>query len=201
MESSRANKVPYLIVLEGQDRTGKDTLISNIISHYGKENIIEYRQETCQDAGVDYRNKEQFEAYLCYAMKQTFDKIRNIHQDNPDKLIVTSRLWISDDVYSDMFNRRHIVSSYFRPLFEQLFDGNVFTFVMVWDSFSTFLDRMDFIDDEYSRNEYSAIEFEKVKDLFEKYGGENDASILNITHEMPASKILESFLYKASSLF
>ena len=51
------NDKPYLIVIEGQDRTGKDTLINNLVDKY---NLYVYKQKPHEKTGVDYRNKEQY---------------------------------------------------------------------------------------------------------------------------------------------
>lgn len=197
---TRTNEVPYLIIFEGQDRTGKDTMIEYLKRDLGKD-VFVYRQMTCQEAGVDYRNKEQFEAYLEKAFKKTYEDIRKIHEKFPDRLIVTSRLWISDDVYSKMFNRRHIVSSTYKDLFLTDFDGNVVNIVFLWNSWYDFIKRMDDIKDEYSRNEYSAVEFLRVKELFLKYAERNAAKVINVKAETTPDQQYAEVCKILSSLF
>ena len=100
---------PYLIVIEGQDRTGKDTLINNLVEKYG---FYCYKQQEHEKTGVDYRNKEQYEKWVYNHIDKIYNDLLEISKTN--KIILLSRLWISDNVYSDLFGRNHIVEKYFK---------------------------------------------------------------------------------------
>lgn len=154
----------WLIVIDGQDRTGKDTLM-DLVEQYN-DNFIIYKQRTCDDDKVDYRNKAQFEEYLKHQMQIVYDNIEELHQQYPNKHILTSRLWISDNVYSNMFGRKHITEKYFKEKFKYLFGGRILNYIIVWDSWNEFFQRMLTINDEDSKKEYSQSEFERIKDLF-----------------------------------
>lgn len=159
-------KLPGLVVIEGQDRTGKDTLMWDIL-HNHPEDVIIYRQETCEEANIDYRDKEAFTIYLLKAFEKTYQDIKKLHEENPTKTIVTSRLWVSDTVYSKMFHRVPVVESIYKDKFIELFGKhNIYIYTMVWSSWVSFNKRMDDIGDSKSIDEYSYDEFLKVKEHF-----------------------------------
>lgn len=184
---------PYLIVIDGQDRTGKDTLINMLED---RDNIIVYRQRTCDDDNIDYRNKEQFEEYLKRQMQIVYEDIKKLHEENPNKHILTSRLWISDNVYSNMFGREHITEKYFKEKFKETFDGRILNYIMVWNSWSEFFQRMLYLEDENSKKEYSKSEFEKVRDLFieEVDKSEEKTHLYYIINDISRESIYEIFI-------
>ena len=99
-----------------------------------------------------------------------------------------SRLWISDNVYSDLFGRNHIVEKYFKDKFKDTF--NVKTFVLLWQDFDNYIKRLNFINEEV---EYEVVEFNKTIDLYKKYVEEND-KILVIENCTSTDNILNNFV-------
>ncbi|MCH5167412.1 MAG: hypothetical protein J1F35_05905 [Erysipelotrichales bacterium] len=171
-----------LIVIDGQDRTGKDTLLNDIIKNH-PENYIIYYQTTCDDAKVDYRDKVAFTKHQKKLIEKVFNDIKKLKEENPNKNIVCMRLWISDEVYSDMFDREHVTIQY-KEEFEKIFGKeNILYFVFLWKSFNDFVSRMQNIKDNHGLNEYSEEEFQKVKKLFVKYSEKYSTKIYYIENE------------------
>lgn len=177
------NDKPYLIVIEGQDRTGKDTLINNLVDKY---NLYVYKQKPHEKTGVDYRNKEQYEKWVYNHIDTIYNDLIEISKN--EKIILLSRLWISDNVYSDLFGRNHIVEKYFKDKFKDTF--NVKTFVLLWQDFDNYIKRLNFINEEV---EYEVVEFNKTIDLYKKYVEEND-KILVIENCTSTDNILNNFV-------
>lgn len=194
----RTNNTSYLIVIDGMDRCGKDTLMDWIVEQ-NPEDYIVYKQPTTPS--LMYRDPKKFEKYLMVAMQKVYEDIRDLHKKFPDKYILTSRLWISDDVYSTMFKRKHIVSKIYKDNFEDLFQGRVINLTLLWDSYNDFIDRMIKINDERSLNEYTFEEFIKVKELFEKYGNKYHSKIFYVKNETKPSKIYNYYEFILSSIF
>lgn len=188
-------KLPRLVIIEGQDRTGKDTLMWDIL-HNHLEDVIIYRQETCEEANIDYRDTAAFSAYLFKAFDKTYEDIKKLAEENPTKTIVTSRLWISDTVYSKIFHRVPVIEQIYKDKFVELFGKhNIYLYTMVWLSWSTFKKRMEDINEEESINEYSHEEFLKIKKGFilESYG---NASIADVRINRLASYMTREEVYK-----
>lgn len=174
---------PYLIVIEGQDRTGKDTLINNLVNQYG---LYRYKQGAHEETGVDYRNKEQYEKWVYNHINTIYTNLLEISKTN--KIILLSRLWISDNVYSDLFGRNHIVDKYFKEKFKDTF--NIKTFVLLWEDFDNYKSRVDIINEDL---EYEVDEFNRTIELYKKYVEEND-KILIIENTTSAKNILNNFI-------
>lgn len=174
---------PYLIVIEGQDRTGKDTLINNLVEKYG---FYCYKQQEHEKTGVDYRNKEQYEKWVYNHINKIYNDLLEISKTN--KIILLSRLWISDNVYSDLFGRNHIVEKYFKDKFKDKF--NIKTFILLWEDFDNYTTRLQNINENI---EYEVDEFNHTIELYKKYGTEQDKFLI-IENTTSKNNILNNFI-------
>lgn len=174
---------PYLIVIEGQDRTGKDTLINNLVEKYG---FYCYKQQEHEKTGVDYRNKEQYEKWVYNHINKIYNDLLEISKTN--KIILLSRLWISDNVYSDLFGRNHIVEKYFKDKFKDKF--NIKTFILLWEDFDNYITRLQNINENI---EYEVDEFNHTIELYKKYGTEQDKFLI-IENTTSKNNILNNFI-------
>lgn len=174
---------PYLIVIEGQDRTGKDTLINNLVEKYG---FYCYKQQEHEKTGVDYRNKEQYEKWVYNHIDKIYNDLLEISKTN--KIILLSRLWISDNVYSDLFGRNHIVEKYFKDKFKDKF--NIKTFILLWEDFDNYITRLQSINENI---EYEVDEFNHTIELYKKYGTEQDKFLI-IENTTSKNNILNNFI-------
>ena len=174
---------PYLIVIEGQDRTGKDTLINNLVEKYG---FYCYKQQEHEKTGVDYRNKEQYEKWVYNHIDKIYNDLLEISKTN--KIILLSRLWISDNVYSDLFGRNHIVEKYFKYKFKDKF--NIKTFILLWEDFDNYTTRLQNINENI---EYEVDEFNHTIELYKKYGTEQDKFLI-IENTTSKNNILNNFI-------
>lgn len=174
---------PYLIVIEGQDRTGKDTLINNLVEKYG---FYCYKQQEHEKTGVDYRNKEQYEKWVYNHINKIYNDLLEISKTN--NIILLSRLWISDNVYSDLFGRNHIVEKYFKDKFKDKF--NIKTFILLWENFDNYTTRLQNINENI---EYEVDEFNHTIELYKKYGTEQDKFLI-IENTTSKNNILNNFI-------
>lgn len=154
------NKIK-LIVLEGHDRTGKDTLLNDLKND---NRFIVYKQPETEDQPVDYKNPEEFKKFMIKWIRKVLDDLYSITRSNKDKIVVMSRLWITDNVFADIYNRGHVVEKYF--LNEIKTNFNVHNFCMLWKDYQKYVDRMNFIRQPIEFNEK---EFDKITERFQYY--------------------------------
>lgn len=173
---------PTLIVLEGQDQTGKDTLLDMICDN--NPNLYWYKQKTHEETGTDYRKKNDYEAWLKDYIGEQLDELIEIGQEH--SIILMTRLLISDNVYSDLFGRSHIVETYYKDKIYNNF--NVLTSCLLWDTYDDYIKRIS----QYTNDvEYKKDEFEKTKNLYQKYVGPND--IIYIKDDTTRQQVIDKF--------
>ena len=105
-----------------------------------------------------------------------------------NKIILLSRLWISDNVYSDLFGRNHIVEKYFKDKFKDKF--NIKTFILLWENFDNYITRLQNINENI---EYEVDEFNHTIELYKKYGTEQDKFLI-IENTTSKNNILNNFI-------
>lgn len=154
------NKIK-MIVLEGHDMTGKDTLLNMLKSN---ERFIVFQGPTYEEQGVDKKDKEAYKQFLMRWIRHSLDEIYTLVRDNKDKIVVLSRLWLSDNVFSDLYNRDHVVEKYFLNEIKTNFD--VYNFVILWKDYQEYVDRMIIIHQPIEFDEY---EFNKITNKFNEY--------------------------------
>lgn len=174
---------PILIVIEGQDRTGKDTILDNIKSF--NPEIYIYKQKSHEDTGVDYRNKEEYEQWVLNHVNNQLDEM--IYLSKYHKIIACTRLVLSDNVYSDLFGREHIVENNLTDKINQNFD--IKTFILLWDNFEDYKKRVDGLQEEL---EYEKDEFNRTKELYLKYAKVTD-KILLIENSTSKTNVYKNF--------
>lgn len=154
-------KKPILIVLEGQDQIGKDTLLDMLKDD---DKFIIYETPTYEEQGVDKKDKEAYKRFLMSFIRKQLDDIYSLIRNDKEKIVVISRLWISDNVFSDLYNREHVVEKYF--LREVMTNFDVHNYCMLWDGYEDYCSRMDKINHDI---EFTKDEFNLIKNKFEEY--------------------------------
>lgn len=154
-------KKPILIVLEGQDQIGKDTLL-DVLKNDDK--FIIYETPTYEEQGVDKKDKEAYKKFLMSFIRKQLDDIYSLIRIDKEKIVVISRLWISDNVFSDLYNREHVVEKYF--LREVMTNFDVYNYCMLWNSYGDYCSRMSKISYDI---EFCEDEFNLIKNKFEEY--------------------------------
>jgi len=169
---------PKLIIFEGHDQTGKDTLI-NYIKNIHPEFYL-YKQKTSEEQGVDYRDKVKYEEWLYKYIKSQIEELKDISKNN--STIIMTRLLLSDNVFSDCFGRNHIVEKNFKDDLYSFFDVKNIT--ILWSDYSEYLKR---VKASNGYIQYEEDEFNKIKSLYEKYSSKDE--IIYITHNMSTENI------------
>lgn len=167
---------PKLIIFEGHDQTGKDTLINYIKSKH--PDFYLYKQKTSEEQGIDYRDKKQYEKWLYNYIDNQIKELKEISKEH--KTIIMTRLLLSDNVFSDCFGRSHIVENNFKEDLYDFFD--VINITILWDNYDEYLSR---VKSSNGYIQYSEEEFNKIKELYEKYS--ND--IIYIKHNLKTEEI------------
>jgi len=147
-----------LIAIEGFDRVGKDTLITTFLQKYS--NVKQYKQPTSESVGISYRDTKQFELYLYDHYTQVINEL--IELSKTSDIVITSRLFVSDKTYSELFGRKYQFGE-LAEKYNLLKYFNVISYCMLWNSYDEYLKRVG-----NSNIEYNKEEFIKLNDLFSK---------------------------------
>ena len=145
-----------LIVIEGFDRCGKDTLLEDL----EKNDIFVFKNDL---EGLPKYDKEQdnFLEWLDNYIKWQIKTLNKLFEDHD--IIVMSRFLVSDEVYSELFNRKHTVIEHIKDLRK---DVMIFNYCLLFKDYQEYLDRLKIIHD--NEIQYSKEDFDKINGLYEK---------------------------------
>lgn len=181
------NKIK-LIVLEGHDRTGKGTLLESLKSCFS--DFLVYNPISADDSGVNYKDKNEFKQWISKTIRKVIDDLYKMDRLNgTSRPIVMDRLFLTDNVFSDLFGREHVVENIFKREIHYNFD--VTNYIMLWRTPSEYIKRVKSIGD---KQDFSEEEIDEIKDLFIKYKGQNDI-IKFIDNSDTKEDILDDFIY------
>lgn len=163
-----------MIVLEGFDRTGKDTLM-NMIEVDDKLNnqFVCYHQPPIENEHVDYKNPEVFKEFMLKHTRKLLDDLYDLSKFNEGKTLVVSRMWMTDDVFSDLYHREHVFRKYFLKELQTNFD--VSNYVLLFENYDEYVNRCNIINEEPT---FTEEEFNIIVDKFTKYGNSGYPAIL-----------------------
>ena len=144
-----------LNIIEGFDRIGKDSFLSNLSDKAYKNGAV-YIQHPVNLPS--YRKEpEEFVKWLkIYLEKQANDLIKL--SDYP--AVTMTRLFVSDAVYGHLFDRKP-VAEHVRRRLSRYFDFNSIS--LIWKDFPNYVQRCEFVNEEL---EYSEEEFERIQNLY-----------------------------------
>lgn len=144
-----------LNIIEGFDRIGKDSFLSNLSDKAYKNGAV-YIQHPVNLPS--YRKEpEEFVKWLkIYLEKQANDLIKL--SDYP--AVTMTRLFVSDAVYGHLFDRKP-VAEHVRRRLARYFDFNSIS--LIWKDFPNYVQRCEFVNEEL---EYSEEEFERIQNLY-----------------------------------
>lgn len=142
----RKNK---LIILEGPDKVGKDTILKN----FSNKKIYKYIQN---NNPPDYRNDfRKFEKWLNNFLKNQSKELINLNQN-----IIMARLFTSDYVYSTLFSRLSIIDEIYNTL---SLNFDIHQIIILYKSYVQYIKRYYLSSEEV---EYTENEFNKIQSLF-----------------------------------
>lgn len=160
-----SNKI-RLIVLEGHDRTGKDSLMNMLDFN----DFLIYKQPETEAQDTDYKNPEKFEKFMIKWIRKVLDDLYTISKLNgTDRPIVMSRLWLTDNVFADLYGRNHVVEKFFMREIEANFD--VTNYIMLWRNYEEYVDRMKAIGGTV---DFTQQEFDDIVSNFNQYKKSSD---------------------------
>lgn len=155
-----------LIVLEGHDRCGKDSLMDMLDFN----DFLIYKQPETEAQDTDYKNPEKFEKFMIKWIRKVLDDLYTMSKLNgTDRPIVMSRLWLTDNVFADLYNRNHVVEKFFIREIEANFD--VTNYIMLWRNYEEYVDRMKAIG---CTIDFTQQEFEDIVSNFNQYKKSSD---------------------------
>lgn len=160
-----SNKI-RLIVLEGHDRTGKDTLMNMLDFN----DFLIYKQPETEAQDTDYKNPEKFEKFMVKWIRKVLDDLYTMSKLNgTDRPIVMSRLWLTDNVFADIYGRNHVVEKYFLREIEANFD--VTNYIMLWRNYEEYETRIKMIGGTI---DFTPQEFDDIVSNFNQYKTSKD---------------------------
>lgn len=160
-----SNKI-RLIVLEGHDRTGKDSLMNMLDFN----DFLIYKQPETEAQDTDYKNPEKFEKFMIKWIRKVLDDLYTMSKLNgTDRPIVMSRLWLTDNVFADLYGRNHVVEKFFMREIEANFD--VTNYIMLWRNYEEYVDRMKAIGGTV---DFTQQEFDDIVSNFNQYKKSSD---------------------------
>ena len=152
-----------LIVIEGFDRCGKDTLMNDLYNLSLPNTYIYFNNLE----GLPKYNKEQ-ENFLVWLNRFVNTQINTINElFNKYDTVIMTRLIVSDEVYSTLFNREHTTIKYLKNLRE---DIELFNYCLLFESYNEYLKRLQILNDltiQYNENDFNKIN-NLYKDIIEK---------------------------------
>lgn len=155
-----------IICLEGHDRTGKETIMNMLDFN----DFLIYRQKSSEEEGVDYKNPEKYEEFVRNHVRKVLDDLYTMSKLNgTDRPIVLTRLWLSDNVFADLFGRNHVVEKYFLREIEANFD--VTNYIMLWRNYEEYVTRMKMIGGTV---DFTSKEFDDIISNFYEYKKSTD---------------------------
>ena len=177
-----------LIVIEGFDRCGKDTLMYDLI----KEDLLNTFIYLNDLEGLPKYDKEQ-DDFLVWLNKFIDTQIKTINKlfDRYDTVIMT-RFFISDEVYSNLFNREHTVIKYLDNLRKDIYIVN---FCILFKDYNEYLNRITNIKETI---QYSKEDFNKINELYNtelnKPYYHNIKVLCEIVSQTTQKNLLDTFL-------
>ena len=177
-----------LIVIEGFDRSGKDTLMQDLCKMNLPNTYVYFNNLE----GLPSYDKEQ-DNFLDWLNDFITNQIKTINKlfDKYDTVIMT-RFLMSDEVYSNLFNREHTCIKYISDLRKDIYIVN---FCILFKDYDEYLDRINNIKEDI---QYSKKDFDKICKLYmnelEKSEYHNIKVLCKIESKATKENILENFL-------
>lgn len=177
-----------LIVIEGFDRCGKDTLMQDLIKE-DLPNTFIYLNDL---EGLPKYDKEQND-FLVWLNKFIDTQVKTINKlfDRYDTVIMT-RFLMSDEVYSNLFNREHTVIKYLDNLRTDIYIVN---FCILFKDYNEYLNRITHIKETI---QYSKEDFNKINELYntelDKPYYHNIKVLCEIVSQTTPKNLLDTFL-------
>lgn len=177
------NKI-NLIVIEGHDKTGGDELMKNLKDD---DRFVIYEHQN-----IDYKDTCDFEQFMIKYVRKVLDDLYTIHRGNPDKIIVMSRFLYADNVFSEIYHRKPIISNYHKREIETNF--NIYTIFMFWYNYEKYVKRIKKTNGKivFSEKELDTIEKLYFKNILNTHYFSNK-SYLIVTDKMIPDDVLKWF--------
>lgn len=160
-----------LIVIDGFDRTGKDTLLKFKSEHLKDKEYVYFNDLTGKPS---YKDKENYLVWL----NNFLTKQRNDLVDlsfNYDTVYMV-RLDLCDKVYSKLFNREYTAGKYFGYVHKRY---DVKNFVLLWKNYAEYMKRLERLGDKDI--EYNLQNFEKIQKLYNDLSNKSKDKMVYIT--------------------
>lgn len=159
--SKRLENKPTLYVIEGFDRIGKDTLLTDL-----QEQGLMDTYKLDSSNMPPYRHANDFIKSLHVFLQHQVKDLRKLAREGKD--IVMARLEISDYVYSKLFGREMICDKYADQIAREFIITNI---VLLWKDYGEYVKRCEILAGKKlapSELEYSEEEFNKICKLYKE---------------------------------
>lgn len=176
---------PKLIILEGFDRVGKDTLLKTLSS---KDDGYAYMQHTPNDMPNYRSNPTGFYKFLEKWLDNQVGDLTRLSKQY--KTIYLSRFFASDYVYSILFNRQNIANKFLDKLNDVFDIENV---IFLWDTYEDYIHRCK---SSQSNIEYDKDEFVIIQSLYSTFANYNKKNtiVMYISDKLSKEEIYKMFI-------
>jgi hypothetical protein len=144
-----------LVIIEGPDRIGKDTILA------GFDETV-FKRYIQVNNPPDYRKIEEFEVWLADFLRQQANDLIKL-----DCNIIMVRLFTSDYVYSSLFNRHSVIYEIF-DILEEHFDFE--QIIITYKDYDQYVNRCTIANCEleYTKDEFDTIQKYYLNSPFNK---------------------------------
>lgn len=171
-----------LIVVEGFDRCGKDTLLDDLKNQ--DTNFYVYIEPL---VGLPKYDKEQGD-FLVWLNQFISCQVRELNKlFKTYDTVVMCRLIVSDEVYSTMFNREHTVEKYL----SQIECDEICNYCMLFKDYDEYLKRLALIGD--TNIQYDRTEFDRINELYINILSKFSGTIKYIYSDTSREDVVEHF--------
>lgn len=155
-----------IIALDGHDRSGKDEIMNKLDFN----DFLVYKQPETEAQDTDYKNPEKFKQFMLKYIRKVLDDLYTMSTLNgTDRPIVMSRLLLCDNVFSDIYNREHVVEKYFGNEINTNF--NITNYIMLFKDYEEYKKRIEIINGTL---DFNKDELDNITKLYYHYKNDND---------------------------
>ena len=156
------NQKALLFTIEGFDRTGKRTLLKNLMEKYKDDDSVFIYITPDDPNKPDFRgDRNVYQQWLAKSTQKQMEDIMKLSEEYD--VIIKKDLLLSDMTFSEQFNRKQTVQDYMDELREHF---TVINLVMLFHSFNDYVSRIQKIKQLLK---YNILDYKLTVDKFKKY--------------------------------
>ena len=152
-----------LIVIEGFDRAGKDTLMNDLkdIKSSLSENVYLYFNDLPEDMPSYSKQPVEYLVWLDSFIDKQVKELNELFTKYD--IVIMVRFYVTDFVYSYMFNRPGTVSRYLSKLDENVEISN---YCLLFENYQEYISRLKMLEGDEFIPQYNENDFNKINEKY-----------------------------------